>query len=115
MSTLEKRLGKIESVNFGRCGYQEAQLGISFLFSGKDGWGVGFCKGEWDSEIIKCDKHCKWSEEDRTRNYAEIMRYVATLLKQAKVDNVYKLKGIPVECTFDGNLLKDWRILEEVL
>ena len=34
-----KELGKIESVTFGLCGYQDAQLGIQFTFSG-EGWGV---------------------------------------------------------------------------
>jgi hypothetical protein len=43
------------------------------------------------------------------------MRYVSKLLKDAKVDAVQKLQGIPVEVTFDGNLLKEWRILTEVL
>jgi hypothetical protein len=43
------------------------------------------------------------------------MRYLSKLLKEAKVSSVYKLKGIPVEVTFDGNMLKEWRILKEVL
>jgi hypothetical protein len=43
------------------------------------------------------------------------MRFVSKLLKEAKVNSVDKLKGIPVEVTFDGNILKDWRILTEVL
>jgi hypothetical protein len=37
------------------------------------------------------------------------------LLKQAKVDSVERLKGKPVEVTFDGNRLEEWRILTEVL
>jgi hypothetical protein len=43
------------------------------------------------------------------------MRYVSTLLKEAKVNSVDMLKGKPVEVTFDGNTLKSWRILTEVL
>jgi len=43
------------------------------------------------------------------------MRFVSKLLKEAKVDNVDKLKGIPVEVTFDGMMLKEWRVLTEVL
>jgi hypothetical protein len=43
------------------------------------------------------------------------MRYVSKLLKEAKVDSVEKLKGKPIEATFDGNMLKEWRILTEVL
>jgi hypothetical protein len=36
-------------------------------------------------------------------------------LNDAKVNSVDRLKGVPVEATFDGNLLKEWRILTEVL
>ena len=111
---LEKRLGKIKSVTFGHMGYQECQLGLSLTFEA-DGWGVGWSMGGWDAEIIKWDKNCKWTEESRDAEYAKIMRYVSKLLKEAKVDDVHKLKGIPVECTFDFNTLKDWRILKEVL
>ena len=37
------------------------------------------------------------------------------LLEKAKVNNFYDLVGIPVEATIDGQSLKEWRILEEVL
>jgi hypothetical protein len=37
------------------------------------------------------------------------------ILTDAKVYSVDKLKGKPVELTFDGNMLKEWRILTEVL
>jgi hypothetical protein len=43
------------------------------------------------------------------------MRLLSKLLKEAKVDSVEKLKGKPVEVTFDGNRLQEWRILTEVL
>jgi len=114
MSELRKELGKIESVSFGHCGYQECMIGIQVTLSGK-GWGVGDSRGDWDAELIKHDKHCKWTEAGRDANYADIMRYVSKLLKQAKVHNVNELKGVPIEATFDGNCLKEWRILEEVL
>ena len=111
---MEKRLGKIESVSFGLGGYKGAMLGIHVTL-GADGWGVGDSKANWDSEQIKWSEHTKWSEEDRDGWYSEIMRYVSKLLKEAKVDSVDELKGKPVEVTFDGNLLKEWRILTEVL
>ena len=38
-----------------------------------------------------------------------------SLLNEAKVDDIKNLKGVPVEATFDGTLLKSWRILTEVL
>jgi hypothetical protein len=43
------------------------------------------------------------------------MRFLSKLLKDAKVRSVDKLKGIPVEAIFDGNVLKEWRVLTEVL
>lgn len=111
---MEKKLGKIESVHFGLGGYQGAMLGLHITL-GTDGWGVGASKAYWDAEQIKRSEHAKWTEQDRDESYAEIMRYVSKLLKEAKVDSVDKLKGIPVEVTFEGNTLKEWRILTEVL
>jgi hypothetical protein len=111
---MEKRLGKIEDVRFGLGGYQGAMLGLHVTL-GADGWGVGDSKANWDAEQIKWTKHTKWSESDRDVWYSEIMWYVSKLLKEAKVDSVDKLKGKPVEVTFEGNTLKEWRILTEVL
>ena len=111
---MEKKLGKITSVRFGLGGYQDAMLGLSVQL-GDGSWGVGDFKGTWDAESIKRSEYTKWTEEDRSKGYDETMRYLSTLLKEAKVDSVDKLKGIPVEVTFDGMLLQEWRILTEVL
>jgi len=111
---MEKKLGKIEAVKFGVGGYQDAMLGIHVTL-GNGSWGVGDSRANWDAEQIKWSEHSKWTEEDRDVWYAEIMRYVSKLLQDAKVDSVDKLKGKPVEVTLDGNLLKEWRILTEVL
>jgi hypothetical protein len=114
MSELRKELGKIASISFGHCGYQDAMIGIKYTLEGKS-WGTGSSMGGWDAEMIECDKHCKWTEADRDADYAKVIRYVSKLLKQAKVDDISQLKGIPVEATFEFNTLKEWRILEEVL
>lgn len=111
---MEKKLGKIESVRFGQGGYQDCMFGLSVTLSG-DGWGVGDFKGNWDAELIKHTEHTKWTEDDRSKGYAETMRFLSKLLKESKVDSVDKLKGTPVECTFDGVMLKEWRILTEVI
>jgi hypothetical protein len=89
-------------------------IGIHFTLA-SEGWGVGDSRANLDAEIIECSKNAQWDETDRDVWYSEIMRYVSKLLKDAKVDSVDKLKGKPVEVTLDGNTLKEWRILTEVL
>jgi hypothetical protein len=65
--------------------------------------------------MIKRSENTKWTEEDRTKSIDESIRFISKLLKEAKVDSVDKLKNIPVEVTFEGMMLKEWRILTEVL
>lgn len=110
----ETKLGKISNVRFGHGGYQDCCLGLSLTFEGKN-WGVGTFIGAWDPESIPADKHTKWTEADRDAEMVKMLRKFSKLLKQAKVDNVNGLKNIPVEVEFEGQSLKEWRILEEVL
>jgi len=112
--TVRKELGKIQSVTFGLGGYQDACLGIHITLGGES-WGVSSTKSTWDSNMIKHSEYTHWTEQDRDKSFAEIMRYVSDLLAAAKVTSVDKLKGVPVEAEFDGNLLKSWRVLAEVL
>jgi hypothetical protein len=111
---MEKRLGKIESVRFGIGGYNNAMIGLHLTLAGT-AWGVNDSRSTWDAETIKWSDYCKWTEADRDKQYAELLRYVSKLLKDAKVDSVDELKGKPVEVTLDGNKLCEWRILTEVL
>jgi hypothetical protein len=111
---MRTELGKIQKVSFGHGGYQEACIGINFTLGG-EGWGVGSSETAWDAEMIECTNNCKWTEEDRSKQYDEIVRYISRLLKEAKVSNVNDLEGVPIEATFDGQLLRDWRILTEVI
>lgn len=109
------KLGKIASASFGHGGYQEACLGITIGLEG-DSWGVGENKSVWDYNIIKRnEKYSKWSEKDRTKACADIMKYISNLLKEAKVHSIDDLVGIPVEVTFKSFKLENWRILTEVL
>lgn len=110
----DKRLGKIESVAFGRGGYQGSQFGLTLNFAGK-GWDVSaFVDGWWDTSV-KCTEHCKWTEDDRTAKRAEMCERVSRILHDAKVYDVADLKNKPVEVEFEGMVLKDWRVLTEVL
>lgn len=109
---MEKRLGKIQEAEFGMGGYQDVCFGLSVTL-GNDGWGVRDFKGPW-SQSIKADEHKKWTERDRDAELAEMAKFVDNLLRDAKVDYVSQLVGVPVEVTFEGMALKSWRILTEV-
>ena len=111
---MEKKLGKIESVHFGIGGYQDSMIGLHITLGGNS-WGVYDSKSAWDAELVKWSEYCKLNESDRDLDYAGIIRFVSKMLNEAKVKTVDKLKGIPIEATFDGNILKEWRILTEVL
>jgi hypothetical protein len=76
---------------------------------------------KWQIDLLsKNPEYVFWGNyedymSDRDVRYSEIMRYVSKLLKDDKVDSVEKLKGKPIEATFEGNTLREWRILTEVL
>lgn len=114
MMSIEKKLAKITRAELGIGGYQDCQLGLFLTFEGK-GWGIGTNEAYWDCNLIKVTDRTEWTEAARSQKYDSIMRKVSDILKAAKVDSVSKLAGIPVEITLDGNVLKDWRVLEEVL
>ena len=110
----EKVLGKITVAKFGLGGYQDAMIGLHVCFE-FGGSGVCDTKSYWDSNVIECSDHCKWTEEDRSAAYADIMRFVSDTLSAAKVSEVSQLVGKPVEVTMKGNTLESWRVLTEVL
>lgn len=110
-----KELGKISAVRFGIGGYNDSMFGLYLTLSGT-GWGVGTdVNGGWCYGIVDPGPNSKWTEEDRQAEMAEMCKRVAELLRDAKVDSVHKLLDKPIEATFEGMLLKDWRILTEVL
>jgi hypothetical protein len=109
-----KKLGKIKNVRFGLGGYNDAMIGIHFEFGG-EGWGVNHSRSYWDPNLIEHTVNCQWTESDRTDEFSKIMGYISNLLEDGKVDSIDKLKGKPIEVELDGNILKEWRILTEVL
>ena len=110
---MEKRIGKIKKARFGHGGYQDAMIGVSFdLGSDKDGWGVGDFWGAW---AIDRSGYCKWTEADRIAQIGGAVMRLNAVLNDAKVAKVDELAGIPIEATFDGNTLKEWRVLTEVI
>ncbi len=109
---MEKRLGKIEKVHFGLGGYHDAMIGYSFTLSG-EGWGV--CtqwKGFW---IQDYNPNSKWEHQDRLNTLGQTILDLGQTLLAAKKTDIKQLVGVPIEATFDGNVLHDWRILTEVL
>ena len=109
-----KKLGKINSVKIGACGYQEAMFGVVFDFSLAGGTTVECTQlvGAWNT---KRTEDCEWTEESRIEGIGNAFNELRLIMKTAKVDEVRKLEGIPIEATFEGNHLKNWRVLEEVL
>ena len=110
---MEKRIGKIQKATFGEGGYQECCIGVSFVLgSDKESWGVHDFWGGWS---IKRSDRAKWTEEERIKELGEMCLRLDDTMKRAKVRFVHELQGTPVEVTFDGNTLKEWRVLEEVI
>lgn len=108
---LRTELGRIQKASFGWGGYQDVMIGLSLTLGGKS-WGVLDFKGMWG-----CDRteNSKWTEEDRLRQLGEACMFLRDTLQKAGVQSVEQLIGVPIEATFDGNLLKSWRVLDEVL
>lgn len=109
-----KELGKIVRAEFGLGGYQDCMLGLHFTFETVGG-GLNKDFSFWDYESIKHSDRCKWSEEDRNKTAVDVLKLVSKLLKDAKVQKVSELKGIPIELDIEDRAFKDFRILTEVL
>lgn len=108
---MRKELGKIKKAEFGLGGYQDAMIGISFDLGG-EGWGVSDFWGNW---ALERSEHARWTEAERITQLGGMSMRIAKLLEDAKIRSVSKLAGIPIEVTFEGNALKEWRVLKEVL
>ena len=109
---MEKRLGKVLKVVCGFGGYQDVQIGIGFTLGG-DSWGVSSpFYGAWSTNVTE---YTQWTEEDRIKQLGETFMKICQWLKDCKVQEVQELQGQPVECIFDGMMLKEWRFLTEVI
>ena len=111
---MEKALGKITNVKFGNVGYRDLQFGLQLTFKSNP-WSVSKTIAESWSMEVKHDEYSQWTEEDRLRGYANTMREISSIMKQAGVNDIDDLKNIPVELTFNNGALESWRVLTEVL
>ena len=108
---MSEQLGKIISAEFGFGGYRDTQFGLSITLGG-DSWSVSSFWGFWGEEP---SPHAKWSKEDQVRHLGETSCRIRDLLHAAKAQHVSELVNKPIAATFEGNVLKSWRILAEVL
>lgn len=87
---MRKELGKIKKAEYGFGGYQDTMMGLTLQLGGES-WGVGdFIRAEETPRLKK-------------------------LLIDTKSQSVAQLVNKPIEITFDGNVMKEWRVLTEVL
>ena len=107
---IDKKLGKIQGITIGYGGYDDAMIGISVSL-GNGSWGVSDFKGTWASR----SKGAQWTKASQIKRWGETVEWLKDLLTEAKVNNINQLKNVPVEVTFENNVLQSWRILSEVI
>lgn len=105
---MERELGKITAVSFGRNSDRPFLFGLELTLTGK-GWGT------FTTINANMSDACEWTEEQRNAAFFEVCRKIYKLLRDANVNSVYELIGKPVEVIFENNMLRDYRILTEVL
>jgi hypothetical protein len=111
---VKKELGKIQAAEFGFGGRDDVMFGATFKLGG-EAWAVQDFWGCWSPSQIKVTAHTRWTEPERDKWLAENARRIDKLLHDAKARRFSDLVGKPIEATFDCDLLKEWRILTEVL
>lgn len=105
----EKLLGKIYSVEFGFVPDREYLFGLRIEFR------MGGCGTCWN-DTVNISKECKWeSAEERNKAITDMIDRLAEVMKVAGVNEVSKLKNIPVEVNFEDGWCKGFRVLTEVL
>lgn len=107
-----KILGKITKVEFGFVRDYPFLFGLQLTFSLGDGSGVG----TGSRYTVNISDECRWDTPDeREKAITDLIDEIASIMKDAKVDDISDLKNKPVEVTIEGNLFARFRILTEVL
>lgn len=96
-----KFLGKIEKATYGFQGHGYFGLRLEFKFDN--------C-----SHVSSCIKYCVKDSSNCGWDSLHL-KVLKEILKDAKVETVDKLIGVPVEIEIDRSAFKDFRILKEVL
>lgn len=87
-------LGKIIDVRVGLTGRDDNALGVHFTLGARDGWRV---QDTW-----------LFDSDERRHDFEN-------MLVLAEVTDAADLIDKPVRATFEGNALKEWRLLTECL
>lgn len=98
----KKMLGKIEKVHFGKHP-DYPWFGFELTF-GSSGW-----------ILSTGTKYYLELKDDYKEDSLKLLYFIEGLCAKAKVDDVYGLKGKPVEVEIEDQTFKSFRILEEVL
>jgi len=109
---MNKVLGKISKIKFGNIGYQGGQFGLMLILESDQGHVTAEIAGGW---IFERSDGAKWTESDRIVAHGEMAVKVMKIMRDANINNINDLVGKPVEITFNGMTLQDWRILTEVI
>lgn len=107
---IRKEMGRIVVARLGTGGYQDACFGFTFHLT-TNGGAVGDFWGFWAYR----PPGAEWTEAQQTMHFGKAMTRALALMNAAKVITLNDLVGKPVEITFDGTMLLNWRILTEVL
>jgi len=113
---MDNKLGKISKASFGIGAYNDTMLGLHLELSFNGGSsGTMTSHSILDFNRVEHTEHTKWTEEDRAQQAVEVLKHLSATLKYAKVNTVEQLVGIPIRGHFDGNTLRSWSVLTEVL
>lgn len=111
---IEELLCKIRSIELCIGGYQDCELGLKIVLEGGS-VGVQDFIGFWDYKMVEVTPRAKWTEKNRSDKMVKIMKLISSLLNDAKVKALSDLKNKPVSARFENGILKEWRILTEVI
>ena len=73
-------LGKIESIKFG---VKNSCIGLFYTLTFNNCCRSQFSNAFWDPEQVEVTEGTKWTEDDRDRELAQLMRYISKLLSEA--------------------------------
>ena len=92
--TVTTELGRIKAIRVGLVGRDDSSFGVHFTLGSREGWDVQ------DSWLFGSESN--------------VERFEA-MLADAGVTDAMQLVGKPVQATFEGNVLRHWRLLTECL